>query len=246
MSSKPTSVPPANLLDMQTVSLSYGRLEALRDISLTVRAGSVVAIIGANGAGKSSVLKAISGMVRPNSGEIWFDGTRIDGWSVPDIVARGITHCPERRRLFPYMSVELNLSLGAYLRRDRKAALEDLERMYSYFPVLKPRRNQASGTLSGGEQQMLAIARALMSKPRLLLLDEPSLGLAPLVVARIGQMVQEINRRGVSIILAEQNANMALALSHHAYLLELGKVVLKGPSEVLLENEHVKRVYLGT
>jgi branched-chain amino acid transport system ATP-binding protein len=208
------------LLSLRDLVVHYGVIRALSGISLEVPKGQIVALIGANGAGKSTTLRAISGLVRPTSGTVDFQGASLAGLPSHEIVARGVAQAPEGRGIFLNLTVKENLELGAYLRRDRAAIEADRERAYALFPILKERRDQVSGTLSGGEQQMLAVARALMSRPTLLLLDEPSLGLAPQVVDRIFQVIQEINEAGVSLLLVEQNANMALQVAHHAYVLE--------------------------
>jgi branched-chain amino acid transport system ATP-binding protein len=228
------------------LTVRYDKVTALRGISLELEQGQVVALIGANGAGKSTTLRAITGLKRPASGEIWFDGQRIDGLPPAEIVARGIAMVPEGRRIYPYMSVKDNLLMGAYLRRDKAGIQQDLERIFVRFPRVKERINQQGGTLSGGEQEMVVVGRALMARPRLLLLDEPSLGLAPMVVREIAKMVTEVNRDDkVSVILVEQNSRMALKVSSYAYVLETGKVGLEGRSAELMDNDHVKKLYLG-
>lgn len=228
------------------VDTSFGDISILRGISLEMSAGEAVAILGANGSGKTTLLKTISGLIHPRSGEVRFDGRRIDRLSPEKIVRLGISQCPEGRRLFPQMSVKENLQLGAYWRLSRGERVEkDLENVYGFFPLLKEREKQMAGTLSGGEQQMLAMARALMAGPRLLLLDEPSLGLAPMVVREIFAIVQEINRRGVAVLLVEQNAIMALNVATRGYVLELGTVVLTDRRENLIKNERVRQAYLG-
>ncbi len=233
------------LLSLRDLVVHYGVIRALSGISLEVPKGQIVALIGANGAGKSTTLRAISGLVRPTSGSVDFQGASLAGLPSHEIVARGVAQAPEGRGIFLNLSVKENLELGAYLRRDRAAIAADRERAYSLFPILKERRDQVSGTLSGGEQQMLAVARALMSRPTLLLLDEPSLGLAPQVVDRIFQVIQEINEAGVSLLLVEQNANMALQVAHHAYVLETGSIVMQGSGRELLESPEVRKAYLG-
>ena len=231
---------------IRDLSVHYDRVQALRGISLDLQKGDVVALIGANGAGKTTTLRAVTGLVAPSGGEIWFEGERIDGLDPVAICARGIVMVPEGRRVFPYMSVRDNLLMGAYLRRDRNGIAADLERVLERFPRLRERLRQQGGTLSGGEQEMLVVARALMARPRLLLLDEPSLGLAPLVVRDIARLVGELNREeGVSIVLVEQNSRMALRVSHRAYVLETGRVALAGPSQELIDDDEVRRVYLG-
>jgi branched-chain amino acid transport system ATP-binding protein len=233
------------LLSLRDLVVHYGVIRALSGISLEVPKGQIVALIGANGAGKSTTLRAISGLVRPTSGAVDFQGASLTGLPSHEIVARGVAQAPEGRGIFLNLSVKENLELGAYLRRDRAAIEADRERAYALFPILKERRDQVSGTLSGGEQQMLAVARALMSRPTLLLLDEPSLGLAPQVVDRIFQVIQEINEAGVSLLLVEQNANMALQVAHHAYVLETGSIVMQGSGRELLESPEVRKAYLG-
>jgi branched-chain amino acid transport system ATP-binding protein len=233
------------LLSLRDLVVHYGVIRALSGISLAVPKGQIVALIGANGAGKSTTLRAISGLVRPTSGAVEFQGASLAGLPSHEIVARGVAQAPEGRGIFLNLTVKENLELGAYLRRDRAAIESDRERSYELFPILKERRGQVSGTLSGGEQQMLAVARALMSRPTLLLLDEPSLGLAPQVVDRIFQVIQEINEAGVSLLLVEQNANMALQVAHHAYVLETGSIVMQGSGRELLESPEVRKAYLG-
>jgi branched-chain amino acid transport system ATP-binding protein len=233
------------LLSLRDLVVHYGVIRALSGISLEVPKGQIVALIGANGAGKSTTLRAISGLVRPTSGTVDFQGASLAGLPSHEIVARGVAQAPEGRGIFLNLTVKENLELGAYLRRDRAAIEADRERAYALFPILKERRDQVSGTLSGGEQQMLAVARALMSRPTLLLLDEPSLGLAPQVVDRIFQVIQEINEAGVSLLLVEQNANMALQVAHHAYVLETGSIVMQGSGRELLESPEVRKAYLG-
>jgi branched-chain amino acid transport system ATP-binding protein len=224
----------------------YDRVLAVREVSLVCEAGSAIALIGANGAGKTSTLRAITGLVRPASGEIRLEGTRIDGLAPASIAARGITMVPEGRHVFPLMSIRDNLLMGAYLRRDPPAIRADLDRLLDRFPRLAERIHQQAGTLSGGEQEMVVVARALMARPRLLLLDEPSLGLAPKIVADIAALILSIIRDDrVSVILVEQNSRMALRLSRHAYVLETGRVALSGPSSELAEDDHVRRLYLG-
>jgi len=233
------------LLSIRDLVVHYGVIRALSGISLEVPRGKIVALIGANGAGKSTTLRAISGLLRPTSGAIEFQGRSIAGLPSHEIVAKGVAQAPEGRGIFLNLTVKENLDLGAYLRRDRSGVDADRERAYALFPILKERSAQVSGTLSGGEQQMLAVGRALMSRPTLLLLDEPSLGLAPQFVDRIFQVIQEINEAGVSLLLVEQNANMALQVSHHAYVLETGAIVMQGSGRVLLESPEVRKAYLG-
>jgi branched-chain amino acid transport system ATP-binding protein len=223
----------------------YGEIQALRGISLEVKEGEIVALIGSNGAGKSTTLKTISGLISARSGEILLRGEPINGMPPFEIIKRGIAHCPEGRRLWPEMTVYENLRMGAYLRKDAAEMKGDLENMYSLFPILKDRRSQLAGSLSGGEQQMLAIARALMAKPELLLLDEPSLGLAPLVVEKVAETIVALNRAGTTILLVEQNANLALTISSRGYVLQVGNIILSGNSKDLLMNDEVRKVYLG-
>jgi branched-chain amino acid transport system ATP-binding protein len=234
------------LLELKNIKVRYDKAEALRGVSLHVDQGEIVALIGSNGAGKTTTLRVISGLVSPISGEVRLDGGRIDDLPPHAIVKKGIAHVPEGRRVFSTLTVEDNVELGAYLRSDKEAIGRDFERIYQSFPILKQRRKQAAGSLSGGEQQMLAMARALMASPRLLLLDEPSLGLAPLMVREIARIIAEINRRGVTVVLIEQNARMALRLAHRAYVLELGDILLQGPAAELARDDTVKRAYLGT
>jgi branched-chain amino acid transport system ATP-binding protein len=223
----------------------YGGAEVLRGISLEVEEGETVTIIGSNGAGKTTILRTISGLKIPSSGEISFKGTRVDGKLAQDIVKLGIIHVPEERALFPYMTVLENLKLGAYLERDRKQIDTRLESVYEHFPILKNRERQRAKTLSGGEQQMLAIGRALMGNPKLILLDEPSLGLSPMNVMEIARIIVSIKEIGISVILVEQNARLALKSADRAYLLETGNIVLEGGADELMHSEHVKRAYLG-
>jgi branched-chain amino acid transport system ATP-binding protein len=232
-------------LQVKDLRVLYEKVEALKGISLEVDAEEVITIIGPNGAGKSTILKAVSGLVKPSFGDIWFDGECISRITPQMIVARGISHVPEGRKVFRDLSVFENLKMGAYLRKD-KLITNDVDSMYRYFPVLAERRRQRAGSLSGGEQQMLAIARGLMSKPKLLSLDEPSLGLSPLMTIEIAKIVTDINRRNkVSIILVEQNSRIALRLAKKAYVLETGNIVMSGATENLVENEHIKKTYLG-
>jgi branched-chain amino acid transport system ATP-binding protein len=234
------------LLKTKDIRVRYNKVEAIKGVSLEVAKGSIVTLIGSNGAGKSTVLKAISGLNPIVSGEIWFLNHRIDSFLPQDIVKLGISHVPEGKRLFSRMTVLENLKMGAYTRKDKEESKKDMdEEVFHYFPKLKVRINQATGTLSGGEQQMVAIGRALMAKPKLLLLDEPSLGLSPLLVLEVAKIIREINKKGVSIILVEQNAKMALQLAHFGYVLETGKVALDGAADSLLNNTHVRDAYLG-
>ena len=233
------------LLEVRDATVHYHKVAALRNVSMDVPDGSVVTIIGANGAGKSTLLRAISGLESLSQGEIRFDGQRIDGTPPEKVVALGVAQVPEGRRVFPDLTVLENLSTGAYLRRDREAVEKDLDGVFEHFPRLKERRRQWAKTLSGGEQQMLAIGRALMSNPRVLLLDEPTIGLSPVLVQEMARIIREIHERGVPVVLVEQNAELALTLADYAYVLEIGSVALHGPAADLHENEHVRRAYLG-
>ncbi|MCB9958297.1 MAG: ABC transporter ATP-binding protein [Rhodospirillaceae bacterium] len=233
-------------LTIDRIDVSYGPRSALRGVSLDVAEQEIVALIGSNGAGKTTTLRAIMGLTPPERGTIRFEGTDITRLAPPAVVKLGITLSPEGRRVFPQMSVEENLQLGAYLKTDKAEIARTMQRVYAYFPRLLERRGQMAGSLSGGEQQMLAIGRALMARPRLLLLDEPSLGLAPIRVQEIGQIIREINREeGISIVLVEQNANMALRLCQRAYVIESGAIALSGTGTELAASEHVRRAYLG-
>ena len=233
------------LLEVRDATVHYHKVAALRNVSMGVPDGSVVTIIGANGAGKSTLLRAISGLESLSQGEIRFDGQRIDGTPPEKVVGLGVAQVPEGRRVFPDLTVLENLSTGAYLRRDREAVEKDLDGVFEHFPRLKERRRQWAKTLSGGEQQMLAIGRALMSNPRVLLLDEPTIGLSPVLVQEMARIIREIHERGVPVVLVEQNAELALTLADYAYVLEIGSVALHGPAVDLHENEHVRRAYLG-
>lgn len=233
------------LLEVRNIIIHYEKAEALKGVTVNVGAGEIVTIIGSNGAGKTTTLKAISGLVKPSSGEIWFNGQRIDKRPAESLVKGGISFCMEGRRLFPFMTVLENLEMGAFSRRDRGEISRDLQNVFERFPVLQERKKQKAGTLSGGEQQMLAIGRALMSRPKLLLLDEPSLGLAPMVVANLANNIKELNRAGLTLLLVEQNAQMALRIAHRGYVLEVGKVTTEGDTQSLRGNDHVRRAYLG-
>jgi branched-chain amino acid transport system ATP-binding protein len=232
-----------SLLEIDDIEVRYGAIRALKGVSFTVDEGEVVALLGANGAGKTTTQKTVSGMMRPTLGQIRFDGKRIDGTPAHDLIKLGICHVPEGRRVFPRMSVGENLDMGAF--RFKKADAKVLERVFELFPRLLERNKQTAGTLSGGEQQMLAIGRALMGKPRLLLLDEPSMGLAPLIVKQIFDIVREINADGVTVLLVEQNAAQALALANRGYVLETGEIVLSGTGSELLADDRVRAAYLG-
>jgi branched-chain amino acid transport system ATP-binding protein len=233
------------LLEMRGAEVRHGKVTALRGVSLSVPEGGVVTIIGANGAGKTTCLRAISGLAPLTGGEIRFRGARIDGLAPDKIVALGVAHVPEGRRVFPELTVEENLRTGAFLRRDRDAVARDLSRVFDRFPRMKERRRQLAKTLSGGEQQMLAIGRALMARPRLLLMDEPSMGLAPVIVEEIARIVEEIAAEGVPVVLVEQNAELALGLADYAYVLETGRLTLEGRAKDLHDHEHVRAAYLG-
>ena len=232
------------LLDVKDIHVFYGNIEAVKGMSFHVDRGEIVCLIGANGAGKTTTLRTVSGLLRPREGAIFYDDQRIDMVPAHEIVALGVAQSPEGRRIFPRMSVRENLDMGAFTRKDA-AQREDLERILELFPILKERARQAAGTLSGGEQQMLAIGRALMTKPKLLLLDEPSMGLAPIVVERIFQTIREISQQGVTILLVEQNAAQALSLANRGYVIETGKIVLEDEARALLANERVRKAYLG-
>lgn len=233
------------MLKVNDIDVYYGNIQALRGISLEVNEGEIVTLIGANGAGKSTLLKTLSGLLKPKRGSIEYLGAAIDNKPAQSIVKVGISHVPEGRRVFANMTVEENLDLGAYLRKDREGIKRDLAHVYELFPRLHERRKQISGTLSGGEQQMLAMGRALMSKPKLLLMDEPSMGLAPLMVKNIFNIIETVNKEGVTVLLVEQNANMALSVANRAYVLETGKIVLSGTAKELQESDEVKAAYLG-
>lgn len=236
---------PGSLLELKDVRVRYGGIEAVKGISFEVRDGEVVTLIGGNGAGKTTTLKTISGVKRPAEGAVFFQGERIDELRPDEIVGLGVCQAPEGRHIFPRMSVRENLAMGAYGRKDPKGVTEDYERVYSLFPVLKEREGQPGGTLSGGEQQMLAIGRALMTRPTLLMLDEPSLGLAPLLVERIYELLREIHGQGTTILLVEQNAQVALGLADRGYVIESGEIVLSDSAKNLLGNEQVRKAYLG-
>lgn len=234
------------MLELTNVSTFYGNIQALKGVTISIGQGDIVCLIGANGAGKSTTLMSICGITPPRSGSIRFEDADITDDEPNTIVARGISQVPEGRRIFPYLTVQENLDMGALLRSDKTEIRKDLDYVYDLFPILKERRNQSGGTLSGGEQQMLAISRALMARPRLLLLDEPSLGLAPLFVQTIFDIIGQINREnGTTIFLVEQNANMALKVAHRGYVMETGRIILEDTSENLLANEDVRKAYLG-
>ena len=233
------------MLRLEGLRAAYGPVEALRGIDLEVRAGELVCLLGANGAGKSSTLRAISGLLRPTAGRILLDGRDIAGLEPAAVLAAGVAHCPEGRRVFPYLTVEENLDMGAYVRRDRAAIASDLERVCAHFPILGERRRQPAGTLSGGEQQMLAIGRALMARPRLILFDEPSLGLAPTIVETTFRIIADIRRQGTTVLMVEQNAYLALRMADRGYVMETGRIALSGAARDLLADDHVRRAYLG-
>ena len=233
------------LLKINNLSVRYGKAEVIKGLSLEVAEKEIVTIIGANGAGKTTVLRAISGLKSPAAGDIWFRGSKISGLRAHEIVRLGISHVPEGRRVLAPLSVMENLEIGAYLIKNKREAQAGFQNIFDHFPILKERMNQLAGSLSGGEQQMLAIARALLNQPRLMMMDEPSMGLSPLVVEQVGRIITDINSRGISIILVEQNARMALSLARRAYVLEAGKCVLEGEAAALASDERVKHAYLG-
>ena len=236
----------APLLQLANIETYYGPIMAIRGISLSVREGSVVTVLGANGAGKTTVLRTISGVADPQKGTVIFEGQEIQKQNPDRVVKLGISHVPEGREVFPFLTVRENLIMGAFLRNDRSAVLADLERVYTYFPVLSERSEQRAGMLSGGEQQMLAISRALMSRPKLLLLDEPSLGLSPILVVEIFDIIKRINEEeGITILLVEQNARMALEVAEYGYVLEVGRIVMEDHCERLIESDEIKEFYLG-
>jgi branched-chain amino acid transport system ATP-binding protein len=233
------------LLRLENLHAGYGPITALRGLDLVVAPGELVCLIGANGAGKTSTLRAISGLLSPSQGRIVFDGREIHGREPAAILRAGIAHCPEGRRVFPYLTVEENLAMGAYVRSDRTAIADDVGEVCRHFPILADRRRQMAGTLSGGEQQMLAIARALMARPRLVLFDEPSLGLAPTIVETTFGIIADIQRHGTTVLMVEQNAYAALRMADRAYVMETGRIVLEGAARDLLADDHVRRAYLG-
>lgn len=233
------------MLEIRDLRVHYGTVEAVKGVSLHVDAGEIVSLIGANGAGKSTILRALTGLVQPSSGAVLFEGTSLAGLPSHQIIRLGIGHVPEGRRLFPKMSVLENLKMGAYLQTNKGQVESTLAMVYQHFPILQQRGRQRAGSLSGGEQQMLATARALMNRPKLLLLDEPSIGLSPILTAEIGKIVRQINAMGVSIILVEQNAMLALTLGQRGYVLETGHIVMQGKADELLQDEGVKKAYLG-
>ena len=233
------------MLELNRINTFYGKIQALRDVSLKVEDGEIVTLIGANGAGKSTTLMSICGVIHPRSGEILFDGKPIQQLPAPEIVKRGISQVPEGRLIFSELTVRENLDLGAFLRTDKKGIADDMEYVFQLFPILRERVSQTGGTLSGGEQQMLALGRALMARPRLLLLDEPSLGLAPIIIQQIFKIIQKVNEDGTTVFLVEQNANQALHIANRGYVMENGVVVMEGKAQELLSSEKVRKAYLG-
>jgi branched-chain amino acid transport system ATP-binding protein len=232
------------MLEVKNVNVYYGAIHALKDLSLKINEGEIVTLIGGNGAGKSTTLKTISGLLTPKSGEVKFNGKITNNLRATDLVKLGISHVPEGRRIFTKMSVMENLEMGAYIRDDKKEMDKDYQKVFSLFPILEKRKGQIAGTLSGGEQQMLAIGRGLMSRPKLLLLDEPSMGLAPIIVKEIFKIISDINESGTTVLLVEQNANLALKLSHRAYIIRNGEIEIEGKSEEILEDDRVRKAYL--
>ena len=233
------------LLSVKNASVYFGKVSGIKDVSIDVEEGQIVALIGANGAGKSTTLRAISGLKQPSKGEIWFKGERIDHLSPEEITMRGIAHVPEGRRVFPFMTVKENLEMGAFTRKDKGGIARDLESVFKHFPRLRERLTQAAGTMSGGEQQMLAMGLALMSDPKVVLMDEPSLGLSPILCQEIAKIIKEIHAEGRTVVLVEQNARLALSLAQKGYVLETGSVVLEDDAKALLENDKVQETYLG-
>ena len=233
------------MLELNRINTFYGKIQALRDVSLKVEDGEIVTLIGANGAGKSTTLMSICGVIHPRSGEILFDGKPIQHLPAPEIVKRGISQVPEGRLIFPELTVRENLDLGAFLRTDKKGIADDMEYVFQLFPILRERVSQTGGTLSGGEQQMLAIGRAMMARPEVMLLDEPSMGLAPLVVQQIFDVIKDINKMGTTVLLVEQNARKALQIADYAYVMETGKIVMEGPAQEVASNPDVMAAYLG-
>ena len=233
------------MLKVRDLVVAYGGIEALKGISLDVPDGKIVTLIGANGAGKSTLLRSIIGLVKVKSGSVEYNGDKLTGLNSQQIVSKGLTLVPEGRRVFPNLTVLENLRIGAYMRKDEDGIAADIKRIYEIFPRLEERNWQMAGTLSGGEQQMLALGRALMSRPKLMMMDEPSLGLAPLVIKEIFNIIRSINEHGTTVLLVEQNANMALKVAHHAYVLETGRIMMEGSGKELLENEEIKEAYLG-
>lgn len=233
------------LLEVEDLRVAYGKIEAVKGISFTVDAGEVVTLIGTNGAGKTTTLRTLSGLLKPVTGKITFGGEVLNGVGAHKIVSMGLAHSPEGRRIFPRLSIEENLQLGAFLRKDADAVAKDIDSAYVRFPILGERRRQAAGTLSGGEQQMLAMARALMSRPKLLMLDEPSMGLSPIMMQKIMSTISELKEQGTTILLVEQNAQAALSLADHGHVMETGSITLSGTGEELMHDESVRKAYLG-
>ena len=233
------------MLEVKNLSVHYGMIQAVRNVDFTVKEGEIVSLIGANGAGKSTILKTLSGLIHPSEGEIVYLGENIASTSAKKIVEKGLVQVPEGRHVFPGLAVKENLELGAFLRKDKEEIQKDMEAVFERFPILKERKDQDAQTLSGGEQQMLAMGRALMSRPKLLLLDEPSMGLAPIFIREIFKIIQEIQKTGTTVLLIEQNAKMALSISNRAYVLETGSVVLSGTGQELLESDEIQKAYLG-
>ena len=233
------------MLEVKNLSVHYGMIQAVRNVDFTVKEGEIVSLIGANGAGKSTILKTLSGLIHPSEGEIVYLGENIASTSAKKIVEKGLVQVPEGRHVFPGLTVKENLELGAFLRKDKEEIQKDMESVFERFPILKERKDQDAQTLSGGEQQMLAMGRALMSRPKLLLLDEPSMGLAPIFIREIFKIIQEIQKTGTTVLLIEQNAKMALSISNRAYVLETGSVVLSGTGQELLESDEIQKAYLG-
>jgi len=233
------------MLEVKNLSVHYGMIQAVRNVDFTVKEGEIVSLIGANGAGKSTILKTLSGLIHPSEGEILYLGENIASTSAKKIVEKGLVQVPEGRHVFPGLTVKENLELGAFLRKDKEEIQKDMEAVFERFPILKERKDQDAQTLSGGEQQMLAMGRALMSRPKLLLLDEPSMGLAPIFIREIFKIIQEIQKTGTTVLLIEQNAKMALSISNRAYVLETGSVVLSGTGQELLESDEIQKAYLG-
>jgi branched-chain amino acid transport system ATP-binding protein len=233
------------MLEVKNLKVAYGRVRAVKGISFSVERGQVVTLVGTNGAGKTTTLRTISGLLRPEEGEIWFEGERIDAVPAHEVTTRGLAHSPEGRRIFPRLTVEDNLRLGAFARKDKAGIAQDLERVFTLFDILRQRRAQPAGTFSGGEQQMLAIGRAMMSRPKLLMLDEPSMGLSPLMMQRIMSTITELKSEGVTILLVEQNAQAALSLADYGYVLEVGSIVLEDTGPRLLTDDNVRKAYLG-
>lgn len=233
------------MLEVKNLSVHYGMIQAVRNVDFKVNEGEIVSLIGANGAGKSTILKTLSGLIHPSEGEIVYLGENITSTSAKKIVEKGLVQVPEGRHVFPGLTVKENLELGAFLRKDKEGVQKDMEDVFERFPILKERKDQDAQTLSGGEQQMLAMGRALMSRPKLLLLDEPSMGLAPIFIREIFKIIQEIQKTGTTVLLIEQNAKMALSISNRAYVLETGSVVLSGTGQELLESDEIQKAYLG-